>query len=206
LVLLAVASWPTRLQWEYSGMRLGVPARCLWRARITMPSDDGPSASVADTDASWIFTVGMVLIAYVWKLSQLFASSRGFARLWLVAKPTAAMERCMRRAVLSHRSGWLRRRILRSLVLFYLIFVTYAEFAESFAASIIYLCLALPYGITLVLSGLSNVDHDVVSGELSVTFGQLVPLFLLVLPILQVFELSLGKCTASRTQAKTETY
>lgn len=76
----------------------------------------------------------------------------------------------------------------------YIHFVTYAEFAESFAASIIYLCLALPYGITLIIGNRLSMDDEVIAGEQSLTFGQLVPLFLLVLPILQVLELSLGMC------------
>jgi hypothetical protein len=47
------------------------------------------------------------------------------------------------------------------------------------------------------------VDHEVIAGERRLTFGQLVPLLLLILPILQVFEISLGKSTAPRTTAKT---
>jgi hypothetical protein len=200
VVLLAVASWPTRLPWEW--IRPGVPARCLWRSEITVPGYDGHPARVTPIDSNWTITVIMLLIAYIWKLSQLFASSRGSVRRWLVAKPTAAMERCMRRVALNQSPGWLRRVTHRTLVVFYLVFVTYTEFAESFAASVIYLCLALPYGMTLVLSNRSSVDHGVTTGELRLTFGQLVPLFLLVLPILQVFELSLGECAASPATAK----
>jgi hypothetical protein len=139
----------------------------------------------------------MLLSAYVWKLSQLFAWSRGLVRQWLVAKPEAAIERLMRRAALSHRpwrQWWLTA--------FYIHFVTYAEFAESFAASIVYLCLALPYGTSLIISTRSSMDNEVIAGEQRLTFGQLVPLFLLILPILQVLELSLGMCAASATITK----
>lgn len=182
LALLIVAMWPTRsfLNMAY---KPATPARCLW---TRVPDDGGP-------EPDWIITIIMLLFAYVWKLSQLFASSRGWVRRWMVAKPQAALERSMRRAAVCRRPGWLRRPILRILVVCYLSFVTYAEFPQSFVASIIYLALALPYGITLI-AGMrhSLVSDDVRAGEQKLTFGQLVPLFLLVIPILQVVELCLG--------------
>lgn len=184
LALLAIAMWLTRFTAQPYVM--GLPARCLW----TQAQGDSYGTSAIDmssVDPNWVLTIVMLLFAYVWKLSQLFASSRGFVRRWLVARPEAAIERLMRRAALSHRSG-----CLRLLTAFYIHFVTYAESAESFAASIVYLCLALPYGITLIIGTRLSMHDEVIAGERRLTFGQLVPLFLLILPILQVLEMTLG--------------
>lgn len=189
LALLAVAMWLTRSTAYFIASDKGLPARCLWKSE-QMPRTYTLGIILLPVDPNWVITMVMLLFAYVWKLSQLFASSRGFVRRWLVAKPEATIERLMRRAALSHRSGW-----LRFLTAFYIHFVTYAEFAESFAASIVYLCLALPYGITLIVGTRLSMDDEVIAGEKRLTFGQLVPLFLLILPILQVVELSLGTCS-----------
>jgi hypothetical protein len=189
LVLLAVAMWLIRFRAH--PFEKGIPARCLWRTALP----DGSSLSSIDTsyvDPNWVLTMIMLLFAYVWKLSQLFTSSRGFVRRWLVAKPEAAIERIMRRASLSQRHGRLRWSTA-----LYIHFVTYAQSAESFAASILYLCLTLPYGMTLIIGTRLTMDDEVIAGEQRLTFGQLVPLFLLFLPILQVVELSLGMRTSS---------
>lgn len=188
LALLEVAMWPIRFTADLDVEYKGMPVRCWWKP-TEMRNPRPLGVDLAYVDPNWVLTVVMLLLAYVWKLSQLFESSRGFVRRWLVAKPEAAIERLMRKAALSHRSGR-----LRWLTAIYIHFVTYAEFAESFAASIIYLCLALPYGITLIIGNRLSMDDEVIAGEQSLTFGQLVPLFLLVLPILQVLELSLGMC------------
>ena len=191
LALLEVAMWPIRFTDYWGGRPVGMPVRCWWKP--TQMQSSGPLV----VGPNWVLTVVMLLLAYVWKLSQLFESSRGFVRRWLVAKPEAAIERLMRTAALGHRSGR-----LRWLTVIYIHFVTYAEVAESFAASIIYLCLALPYGITLIIGNRLSMDDEVIADEQKLTFGQLVPLFLLVLPILQVLELSLGMCGASATAKK----
>lgn len=195
LALLVSAMWPTRrlVYWNV----LGLPARCLWTV------DWVPGVQLQNSiDPNWIVTVIMLLAAYVWKLSQLFASSRGFVRRWMVAKPEAAIERVMRRTVLSRRSVWLRWPVFKLLTVLYINFVTFAECAESFAASIIYLCLSLPYGITFVIGTRLTMYEDTNAGEQRLTFGQLVPLFLLILPILLVLELSLGTCTTLTTTTK----
>lgn len=196
LALLEVTMWPTRFTAYLSVGNLGMPVRCWWKP-TQMRSPKPLGVDLSHVDQSWVLTVVMLLLAYVWKLSQLLTSSRGFVRRWLVAKPEAAIERLMRKATLSHRSGR-----LRWLTAIYIHFVTYAEFAESFAASMLYSCLALPYGITLIIGRRSSMDDEVIAGEQRPTFGQLVPLFLLVLPILQVLELSLGVRGASATTKK----
>lgn len=70
--------------------------------------------------------------------------------------------------------------------------VVCTESAESFAASVIYLCYSVSWGVASIFRHRAQASKDVRDGETGVTFGQLVPLFLLVLPVLLVFELSAG--------------
>lgn len=188
LVLLSVAMWPTRFM-TWMSNDVSQPARCYWTSPAHL------DWYMRQSDPNWIISMLMLLLAYAWKLSQLFSSSRGFIRRWLVAKPEAALERLLRRTALSYWPRWTSRLqwlAVKVLTIYYICFVVYAEFAESFVASIIYLCMTLPYGITLIVARRSSMDDQVLAGEAQLTFGQLVPLFLLTIPILLVVELLLG--------------
>lgn len=193
LVLLAIGMWPLRY---FDGEQsLAIPARCLWDQKYAPIWQQSGSFGIMDiaVDPNWAISLVMLMGAYIWKLSQLFATSRSCVRTWLAAKPQAVMERSMRRLVLSRRSKWLVRPAKKLLVLCYATSVVYAESAESYAASILYLCLALAWGMVNIFYYRSSVDADVKTGEAKLSFGQLVPLFLLMLPILLVFELHLGE-------------
>jgi hypothetical protein len=180
LILLILAMWPLRrfLILEDSNE---IPVRCLWGSR-PWSSKYGNDDYYSSTDPNWALSVTMLLVAYVWKLSQLFSSSRGWVRRYFVANPQAATERLMRRALLSHRSKWLTRPAYFLLTYCHIIAVVYTEMADSFAAVIMYLCLALPWGTLCILDERRHVPDYVRAGESRLTFGQLVPLFLLVLP------------------------
>lgn len=195
LTLLTVGLWPARFDRGMSS----IPAKCFWTSTYSTPL-----AHTQPVDVNWITTIVMLLFAYAWKLSQLFASSRGLVRRWLVAKPEAAIERLMRRVVRNRRSKWLRWPAYKMLTICYITFVAWAEFAESFVASIVYLCLAFPYGVAAVVNIRWVARDDFIAGEKRLTFGQLVPLFLLVIPVLQVFELYTGMCTLLRFDLKSQ--
>ena len=102
LALLATATWPTR-----AGLSaIPVPAKCCWTQSRALEYMSQPV--FYGFDPSWCITLVMLLFAYAWKFCQLFEPSRGWVRKWLVAKPQAASERLMRRAVLSRQPRWLR--------------------------------------------------------------------------------------------------
>lgn len=186
LGLLSTATWPTR-----GGLSaLHVPAKCCWTQSGSLRYMT--KQSFRGFDPSWCITLVMLLFAYAWKLSQLFEPSRSWVRKWLVAKPQAGIERLMRRAIVSRRPRWLTWLAYKLVAVYYLTFVIYAEFAESFAASILFLLLSLPYGITSIFVTRKYASPDVTSGESSLTFGQLVPLLLLILPVMAALELSTG--------------
>lgn len=182
LALLVVAMWPTRIATDM----LFTPVGCLWT-----PSSRGDTPTFR-ASPDWILSMIMLLSAYIWKLSQLFASSRNWVRKWTIAKAQAALENFLRFIIQSHWTVWLRWPAYKFSVACYVVFVAFAEFAESFAASIIYLCLAFPYGVSIIIYTRVKVDGAVTDGENRLTFGQIVPLFLLALPVLLLFELSVG--------------
>jgi hypothetical protein len=195
LILLTVAMWPLRRV----KLPMGTPVKCLWRNRPwnLYLNTDTPQSSDINIDPDRVLSVSMLLCAYIWKLSQLFSSSKGWVRKWLVAKPQAATERLMRRVLLSHRPNWLVRPAYLLLTQLYIIAVIYAEMAESFAAVVMYLCMALPWGTFCTFFYRNKGSDEVKDGESKLSFGQLVPLFLLVLPVLaglNIYGLSTGEC------------
>lgn len=103
----------------------------------------------------------------------------------------------MRRVLFSHRPNWQVRPAYFLLIHAYIVAVTYVEMAESFAAVILYLCLALPWGTFCITYYRTGVSGHVKEGEATLSFGQLVPLFLLLLPGLtglNIYGLSAGEC------------
>jgi hypothetical protein len=196
-LLLTTAMWPlrrTQVPW-------GTPVRCLWRSQLWNANLDTDDYETSSLDPDRVISVIMLLGAYIWKLSQLFSSSRGWARRWLVAEPQAAMERLMRRALFSHRPDWQIRPAYLLLTHSYIVAVVYAEMAESFAAVILYLCLALPWGTFCISYYRIRASEKVKDGESTLSFGQLVPLFLLVLPGLaglNIYDLSASECDLFR--------
>jgi len=195
-ILLMTAMWPMR-HLQHLDIP-AMPAKCLWTSTVSntdiYTTRNHPAGRLSiEVDANWLLSSIMLVLAYVWKLSQLFASSSGLVRRWLVAKPEAAMERLLRRVTLSRRSVWITWPVRNLVTISYISYVAYAELAESFLASILYLFLALPYGITSIMRTRFQLDGHFPDGGKSVTFGQLVPLFMLLLPFLSVFEVSSGE-------------
>lgn len=193
-VLLTTAMWPLRR----TAVPLGTPAKCLWVSRPWSVHLESDKATKLNPDR--ILSVIMLFASFTWKMSQLFSSSRGWVRRWLVAEPQAATERLMRRALLSQRPKSLTRPVYLFLAYFYIVAAVYPEMTESFAAVIVYLCIALPWGTFCIFRDRKGVSDDVKAGEATLTFGQLVPLFLLVLPALaaiNIYGLSAGECNVS---------
>lgn len=186
LVLLTVAFWPIR--WDESITPYWVPVRCIWSQWF---SKEFWEYSPPDIDDEWKLTLSLLFAAYVWKLCQLFAPSRSLARKWLRAKPEAAIERLLRRLAKKSNNVW-PRRAYKALTIFYMVFAACSEFADSFMASACYFCVSLPWGTARLLYWRSAVSEEVRAAETQMTFGQLVPLFLLALPLLLVFELASG--------------
>lgn len=206
LALLLVALWPLRYNPDVGDPTMpysAAPARCLW---TTHPHSSGPSSylwndNLGHIDPNWKLTVIMLCGAYVWKLGYLYSYTRGWVRNWTVDRPEAALESAMRYVLLADWTTWLKWPAFKGLLLLYFWLVLLVETIDSFMATIIYLFLALIYGVAVIVSTRANlsvttrVSDEVLAGEATLTFGQLVPLFLLILPALGVFELSVGSFT-----------
>lgn len=193
LTLLLVAMWPVRAHYSSDYLEeLRLPVRCFWTTDL---SDLGGSWSV---DADWVVSLVLLLGAYCWKLCQLFTGSRGWVRKWARAKPEAATERLLRRLAYRSHPHVLVQIAHRTITVFYIVFVAYAEIAESFMATIIYLSIALSWGALKIFYIRARVTQEVRNGETRMTFGQLIPVFLLVLPILAMFEMLIGSHARTR--------
>lgn len=190
--LLVAASWPTRRSSEARLLR--VPVRCLWSMRVWTQEETRPF--LGNLNFSWLLSLLMLFGTYVWKLLQLFSSSDGWVRKYIRAKPEATMERTMRRlARPDARAVWLRWPARKLVTVVYVIFVSSAEVAESFVACLMYLAFALPWGILNLFHNHAKIGHETRHGEAILTFGQLIPLFLLVLPLLELIESAIfSKC------------
>jgi hypothetical protein len=190
-ILLVAAMWPLRRL----DVPLDTPVKCLWGIRPWNAHIELYDARSVDADR--VLSAVMLVGGYIWKLSQLLGSSSGWVRRWLVAKPQAATERRMRTSVENQSSRWLARLAHLLLTYCYIIFVIYAELAESFAAVVIYLSLALPWGTVCIFHYRNLVPDDVRAGESAMTFGQVVPILLLILPVLagvSSYAQSRGEC------------
>lgn len=144
--LLVAASWPTRRSSEARLLR--VPVRCLWSTRDWAKEEQ--RTFLENINFSCLLSLVMLFGTYVWKLLQLFASSDGWVRKYIRAKPEAALERAMRwLARPDARAVWLRGPARKLVTAVYVIFVSIAEVAESFVACLIYLAFALPWGTSI---------------------------------------------------------
>lgn len=148
----------------------------------------------------------MLFCAYIWKISQLFSPTRSWSCKWLRAKPEAAMERLLRLLADDDSLSlprWATWPVYKLMVVCYVVLVVYIELAESFMASIIFVCLTVSWGIVNIFVPRGQVDDDVRQGEMTWSFGQIMPLLMLMLPAFLLFEF--GKATSATRQERSLT-
>lgn len=204
LFLLSAALWPShRSYYSGSDMSPSVPVKCLWK-----PHDDFQTHYVTvgsfslnevnrETDEyrgiepNWVISCAMLFGAYVWKISQLFTQTRNWSREWLRAKPEAAIERSLRLLANNNSFGlsrWVTWPAYKLMVFCYIVFVVYMELAESFMATIIFMCLTVPWGVVNIFEPRAQVHFEVRQGEMTWSFGQIIPWLMLVLTAFSLFE------------------
>ncbi|KAL2042779.1 hypothetical protein N7G274_004538 [Stereocaulon virgatum] len=84
---------------------------------------------------------------------------------------------------------WLRRRGASQLLTLRKIAILQSEVQESFLSELLSLLFSFTYGVTsVVLSRINTPNSGVSAGQDTISFGQLVPLFLIALPILTAGE------------------
>ena len=92
-------------------------------------------------------------------------------------------------------NGWLANRSAFSRRLIEMWYLN-QELQRSFLSEILTLLFGVSYGISQVVTNRNEIPHAGLSGDQNaITFGQLVPLFLIALPVLAAGEVYYGKCS-----------
>ena len=160
----------------------GLPSRCYWKSEFMKG---------INTDAP--FTYCILLCTYIWKATSLF-DTKGRARRWYRDVPVNYLGRSILRNArkISHHdfASVYKPRVLwyRILVAQYAGWICVMDFLESFLASLWALCLYFIWGALVLFDARSAVPDSTRAAENKWSFGQVLPMMLLMLPVLAVAE------------------
>ncbi|KAK8053875.1 ArfGap-domain-containing protein [Apiospora saccharicola] len=158
-----------------------IPARCFW--------GDLKGGAVSP-DAPLGFMI--LSVSYLWKMGQLFSSSRGAYHRWFRGPIERFMVRTLRfaadRCSVPGGFSWFWLWTFRLLLALTLPFMVMFEVVSSFAASLWLSLMGLIFGTIQVLIPRSQMQPMTQSQEGTWGFGQLVPLILLIQPLGMVLE------------------
>lgn len=148
-----------------------IPARCFWGDLRGSVSPDAP--------------IGFIIlsISYLWKMGQLFSSSRSAYHRWFRGPIERLMVRVLRFAA-ERRWHWTFRVLLAPVLPVMVMF----EVISSFAASLWLSLMGLIFGTIQVLIPRGQIQSMTEAQEDTWGFGQLVPLILLIQPLGMVLE------------------
>ncbi|KAH8202419.1 hypothetical protein TruAng_003404 [Truncatella angustata] len=168
------------------------PIKCLWSTDIL-----NRSALNDDTIIALVTFLG----SYAWKMGQLFDSSRRKFDFWLRCKPEAALERAARRLISQAFPSWIVRVKYRAVVAAYIQLCLVVEIVESFMSTLILIGFSNALGVTQIYRNRYSVYEEVRQDEMQMSFGQILPLLLLLQPTLAVAEwFSGGRDRGSESQ------
>lgn len=138
---------------------------------------------IPKTDDDSIISYITLIGTFVWKIVNLFASSHSWLRGWLRTRLECQMERAIQKLVRVQRSNMISRISFRTLVMIYIIFIVFMDVIESFMTTIIVVAFTLTWGAFKLFKQRRTSVVEI--SELSkMTFGQLLPLLLLLQPAL----------------------
>lgn len=149
-----------------------VPAKCFWRKRFTQ-----------EIDAATIMSYFILAFMYIWKVALLYEPSERFLHKWLRAKPQYYLEKAVAHARQDGKNFGYKLRLGS-----FMLFVALADFCESFMASLWMLGISMVWGSLRVLATRMAIPAQVRHDEKKVTFGQVLPIFLLFLPLMTLAE------------------
>ncbi|KAF4550757.1 Hypothetical protein D9617_16g015470 [Elsinoe fawcettii] len=206
-LLLMVALIPTHME-AYQrdvlaitrALTKSVPARCFWQVAATRKAPETPFPirnSPADAlfrngvnvDGQSIFSAMILAGTFFWRLLGMFDTSRNGFRSFFQERPGRFLERHITRMASMRGTSFRVFTIPRiSLIIIYLLHTLLWDTLDSFAGSIWFITINLATAtaqLFLVRLHLSKADRQ---AESKWTFGQIVPLVLLILPVLSLFE------------------
>lgn len=181
--------------WMYIS-RQGLPIRCFWNGELNALYDhsfyaswysDPPLGLNLDAVISYL----TLCVGYVWKLCQLVPASHQFMRKWCFAKPTLALENALKKSPPqgSHNV------VARLRVFCYVLLVLAVQPIESFMATLLLLCGTLAWGTMQLVLARTHSTSQVRAAEFRLSFGQVLPLLLLLQPVITMLEYLNSKCT-----------
>ncbi|KAF2231458.1 hypothetical protein EV356DRAFT_290504 [Viridothelium virens] len=156
------------------GLRLpGAPVICFWQAKYR---------GWVNPDS--VFSYITLIASYIWKVSMVFESTRVKMNFFLRIKPRQLFEHALAKMSLGKP-----KRLYIVLLGVYLLLVAVLDWLESLAASIWFLTILLSWGtLNIVLPREIIQNTTDLNGETTWTFGQILTLLLLVLPLLNFLE------------------
>ena len=175
--------WAWAVQHHYDNHGLGIPARCFWRYA---------GRGGLNVDAS--FSLALLIGSYIWKVGQLFDTSRYKLRKWFRSSAEWGLE-MMAKSFLNKgtKMTFRDRASFRAIAVVYVPLMAVCEFVESFSASLCLLSTGLVWGSIQVFYLRGLAPAPVKTAESTWGFGQLLPLLLLLQPIVAIMEHSYGK-------------
>ena len=160
----------------------GIPARCLWQRQYS---------GGLIPDAAWSFII--LIFSYLWKGLLLFRPSHQFLKVSCRGKMQEPLQRLLDRiaATLAQNRGknrwWLILQYRSALCLYLAVWALF-EVAQSFVMSLWICGAGLVWGSFQILEPRRTVPSQTLRTENSWTFGQILPVLLLLVPILSFSE------------------
>ena len=192
LALLVFALSPT-LSWRFGGFS-GIPVRCFWDVGLTVEHSTYRNPS---PDA--IISYTMLLTGYIWKVGQVLDSRHNFLKRHILLRLITALEHAAKRytAVMPARltKNWI---LLKLTIYCYVLLIATLDIFESFTITLIFLCITLCWGTGKIYRLRSITPLDVKKAESGFSFGQILPLFLLLQPLSSLIELLFVKTINSK--------
>lgn len=170
---------------------LQLPARCFWQqdAGVLEKFAYFRGSVAVNSILSYLFLV----CSYVWKGATLFRPTNRFGSKWIYEKPLHRLRSWLKRAApkqsasssLQQARASVRYRLLMSV---YVFLFAILEFITSFAGSLWITAIGLIWGTVAILSSRQLLPRGVRESENRWTFGQILPMLLLALPLLMMWE------------------
>lgn len=146
------------------------------------------SKHLSDNNSLQILSILLLAFSYIWKPGTLFKRSSHFAKTWLQQKPSMLLSRAIRRLrnyrqALRHKSPLLHSLTFwpyAQLIGLHATITAFYDLLASFVASIWILSIVLGWGTLNLLKAYIDYGQD----EREWTFGQIVPVLMLILPVM----------------------
>ena len=195
---LAVCLVPTLYGEDFNHLAVAVPAKCLW-----------PSSYSKDEWANFLTTSGWELdldlqavlswvtlgVSYIYQILLLFDSTKTWINKWLRTRAMNKLEVLLlsiaQVGASPNKLAKLRTGPQKTKLCLLMLYLVFLEALTSFATSVLMCMLGLIWGSIRLGSSLPNIKAV---GDDEMTFGQILALLLLVVPVTSVVETYWGEC------------